>query len=306
MSYLTSIDINKRLHEHLLHYINTYDRDWFVICAQGSMNYGIMNEDSDVDTKVLVIPSLEDIAFNRKPISHTLEMPDNGEHVDCKDVREYFKVLRKSNINFVEILFTDYYIVNNKYYDFWNLLLKNAEKIARINPYAAVACTKGMAYSKRKALTHPLPGFGYNPKELSHLIRLNYFLKRYIDGEPYKDCIYPKAERVRKQLIDWKNTGCGLNKEEAEVKADELVENIVTVADDFCSKHSNENNFTIDALLNEILYNIIRCSLIRELIEKESNISTDGFKLKLLQMEEKNKELENLISWYKYPESMGR
>ena len=42
MSYLTSIDINKRLHEHLLHYINTYNRDWFVICAQGSMNYGIM------------------------------------------------------------------------------------------------------------------------------------------------------------------------------------------------------------------------------------------------------------------------
>ena len=24
MSYLTDIDINKRLHEHLLHYINTY------------------------------------------------------------------------------------------------------------------------------------------------------------------------------------------------------------------------------------------------------------------------------------------
>lgn len=306
MPYLNDIDINKRLHEHLLHYINTYDRDWFVICAQGSMNYGIMNENSDVDTKVLVIPSLRDIAFNRKPISHTLEMPDNGEHVDCKDVREYFKILRKSNINFVEILFTDYYIINNKYYDFWNLLLKNAEKIARINPYAAVACTKGMAYNKRKCLTHPLPEFGYNPKELSHLVRLNYFLKWYIEGKPYKDCIYPEAKWIREWLVDWKNTGCGLNKEEAEAKADELVENIVTIADDFCSKHSNENNFTTDSLLDGILYNIIRRSLIQELIEKESNISTDGSKLKLLQIKEKNKKLENLISWNKYPESMGR
>lgn len=108
MSYKNDIDINKRLHEHALYAINTYNKDWFVLCLQGSQNYGMSDENSDIDSKMLLIPSLDDLVLNKPAINHTLEMPDNQEHVDCKDVRDYFKIFRKSNINFVEILFTDY------------------------------------------------------------------------------------------------------------------------------------------------------------------------------------------------------
>ena len=272
MPYLNDVDINKRLHEHLLYYVNTYNKDWFVLCLQGSQNYGVFDKESDIDSKVLVIPSLEDIVLNRKPISHTLEMPDNQEHVDCKDVREYFKIFRKSNINFVEILFTDYYIVNNKYYDLWNRLRENAEGLARMNPYAAVSCMKGMASEKRHALCHEYPSrmpwiekFGYDPKQLSHLIRISYFLKWYIEGKPYKDCIYPERKWIREWLLEWKRTGCGLNKEEAEAKADEVMEGIIKMADDFRKTCPNENDPTMNALLDETLYDLISRSLKEEL-----------------------------------------
>lgn len=272
MPYLNDIDINKRLHEHLLHYINTYNKDWFVICLQGSQNYNMADEESDIDSKVLVIPSLEDIVLNRKPISNTLEMPDNQEHVDCKDVREYFKIFRKSNINFVEILFTDYYIINNKYYDLWNRLRENAEGLARINPYAAVSCMKGMASEKRHALCHEYPSriywiekFGYDPKQLSHLARINYFIKWYVEGKPYKDCICFENNHIRDSLLECKRNGWGLSKEQAEVKADELMENIIEIADDFRKDHPNENDPLMDSLLNETLYDLISRSLKAEL-----------------------------------------
>jgi predicted nucleotidyltransferase len=272
MPYLNDVDINKRLHEHLLYYINTYNKDWFVLCLQGSQNYGVSDKESDIDSKLLVIPSLEDIVLNRKPVNHTLEMPDNQEHVDCKDVREYFKIFRKSNINFVEILFTDYYIVNNKYYDLWNRLRENAEGLARMNPYAAVSCMEGMAIQKRHALCHEYPSrmpwiekFGYDPKQLSHLIRISYFLKWYIEGKLYKDCIYPEKKWLREWLLEWKRTGCGLNKEEAEAKADEVMENIITMADNFRKTCPNENDPITDSLLDEILYDLISRSLKEEL-----------------------------------------
>ena len=97
-----TINIDKRLHEHALYALNTYNKDWFVLCLQGSQNYGMADEESDVDSKMLILPTLEDLVLNNKPISHTLEMPDNQEHIDIKDAREYFKIFRKSNINFVE------------------------------------------------------------------------------------------------------------------------------------------------------------------------------------------------------------
>ena len=272
--YKTSQDIQKRLHEHALYAINTYNKDWFVICLQGSQNYGIVDEESDVDSKMLLIPSLEDLVLNKAAISHTLEMPDNKEHVDCKDTRDYFKIFRKSNINFVEILFTDYWIVNNKYYDLWAELRYKAEDLARINPYAAVSCMKGMAAEKRHALCHEYPSrmsiiekFGYDPKQLSHLARINYFVKYYVEGKPYKDCIYIPNRFIRETLLDCKRDGWGLTKEQAEIQADEYLNNIIEIADNFRKNHENKNDPELDEFLNDILYKLISRSLKEQLNE---------------------------------------
>lgn len=260
--------INNRLREHLAYFKETYSQDWFVIALQGSQNYGIADEESDIDSKILVIPQLEDIIFNRKPISNTLEMPDNNEHVDCKDIREYFKIFRKSNINFVEILFTDYWIVNNQYQDLWLTLRQNAEELARMNRFAAVSCMGGMAHEKFKAMTHEYPSrmhmiekFGYDPKQLSHLVRIFYFVQMYINNTPYIDCIYPKDESIRNFLLQLKRDGNGLDKQSAIDYASTIVDAIDTIVTKFRLDHYNHMDEEMDELLNNVLYDTMRRSL---------------------------------------------
>lgn len=264
--------IEDRLHKHLEYALSIYNKDWFVICLQGSQNYGLADKESDIDSKLLILPSFEDIVLNTKPISHTLEMPDNQEHVDVKDTREYFKIFRKSNINFVEILFTDYWIVNPKYTDLWLELRSRAEELARINPYAAVSCMKGMASEKRHALCHNYPSridyinkFGYDPKQLSHLWRIAYFIKFYTLGWDYKDCIYLDNSGIREMLRQCKRDGLGFSKEEAELKADELLEYICDTANNYRAIHLNKNNEELDNFLNNVLYRLLTRSYKEEL-----------------------------------------
>ena len=81
------------------------------IFLQGSQNYRLDTSNSDVDTKLIVVPSFKDICLNKKPIS-TTHVLDNNEHLDAKDIRLYCQCFRKQNLNFLEILFTPYYYVN--------------------------------------------------------------------------------------------------------------------------------------------------------------------------------------------------
>ena len=77
----------------------------------GSQNYELDYSGSDVDSKAIILPTLNDIVFNRQPVSTTLDM-GNGCLCDVKDIRKMFECFKKQNINFVELLFTQYYILN--------------------------------------------------------------------------------------------------------------------------------------------------------------------------------------------------
>ena len=87
---------------------------------QGSGNYGLDYEGSDVDTKCIITPDFKEIALNRKPLS-TTHIRKNEEHIDLKDIRLYIQTFRKQNLNFLEILFTPYTIFpNEKFLAQWN------------------------------------------------------------------------------------------------------------------------------------------------------------------------------------------
>lgn len=171
------------------------------VFLQGSQNYNLAYEDSDIDTKAIVLPCLYNVIMAEKPISYTHVNPDNS-HIDVKDIRLMHQCFVKQNINFLEILFTRYYYLNPKYADLYKtLVLSKAEEIAHADNYAAVNCIAGMIYEKRKALQHPYPTliekinkFGYDPKQLHHILRCEEFLNRYITGEPFADCLIPKYD----------------------------------------------------------------------------------------------------------------
>lgn len=142
-----------------------------------------------------MLPSFSDFVLNAKPLS-TTHIMENNEHVDFKDIRLMFDCIKKQNVNFVEILFTPYSIINPEYADLFQPVLDAREEIARYNNYAGMNCIMGMALEKQKAMEHPYPAtmdkieaFGYDPKQLHHALRLREFMTRYEAGEPYADCL---------------------------------------------------------------------------------------------------------------------
>ena len=123
----------------------------FGVFLQGSQNYDLDYDGSDIDTKCIILPKFEDIVLKNNPVSTTHINPDNS-HIDLKDIRLMWECFKKQNINFLEILFTDYYIVNSQYEELWNKMRLWAEDIAHYNNYASVNCIAGMVMKKNEEL----------------------------------------------------------------------------------------------------------------------------------------------------------
>lgn len=153
--------IMARMREHLVPVLEHCRGGWVGLFLQGSQNYNLDYEGSDIDTKAIMLPSFSDFVLNAKPLS-TTHIMENNEHVDFKDIRLMFDCIKKQNVNFVEILFTPYSIINPEYADLFQPVLDAREEIARYNNYAGMNCIA---------------------------LRLREFMTRYEAGEPYADCL---------------------------------------------------------------------------------------------------------------------
>ena len=261
--------ILNRVYAHYLESLNYFSENQIVGCfLQGSQNYKLDYENSDVDTKLIVVPTLKEVCLNAKPVSST-HARANSEHIDFKDIRLYIETFRKQNLNFLEILFTDYLILPSLYAEQWSRLIAERERVARMNPVRAVKSMKGIAMEKFHAMERRYPTkidiidkFGYDGKQVSHLIRVENFLEHYINGEPYKDCIIPSSE-IRDRLLAYKRQEIPL--EEARVEATETLARVEALATAFSANRKEEEDQEMRELLNDVCYNIMKISIEKEL-----------------------------------------
>lgn len=239
------------------------------VFLQGSQNYGLDYEGSDIDTKCILAPSWEDLCFNRKAVS-TTHVLDNEEHLDAKDIRLYMQCFRKQNLNFVEILFTPYKIINPMYADFWNKLVENNELIARYDPVGAVKTMKGIAMEKFHAMKHEYPSkvelikkFGYDPKQLHHLLRVDEYLGRYIEGEQYADCLISQMSDYLHDVKRIKDDKAFYTLEEAENLANVVLAHVTGLADAYCGDlgKGERVNPAVDVLLDSVQKDIMTKSI---------------------------------------------
>jgi predicted nucleotidyltransferase len=237
------------------------------IFLQGSQNYNLDYDGSDIDTKAIVIPSFKDFVLNKKPASTTLILPSN-EHIDVKDIRLMHECFRKQNINFIEILFTKYKYLNLEYANLYKPMFDNNEKIAHYNNYAAINCIAGMVYEKHKAMEHPYPTliekiekYGYDSKQLHHILRCEEFLKRYINGVPYAECLIPTKPQ---HLIDIKASYIYTLEE-----AREIANNCEFIVKDVKQKYMDSHQVIIDdkvdEIMNNVLFDVLKCSFKEEI-----------------------------------------
>lgn len=273
MNYHSDEYINNQIKRHNNEALKFYHDSQIVgIFCQGSPNYGLDFENSDIDTKLILIPTFKDLAFNKKPIS-TTHILENNEHLDAKDLRLYFQTFVKQNLNFLEILFTPYHITNPIYAEYWDQLIENRELIAHMNPYRAVMSMYGIAQEKYHAMKHEYPSkveiiaqHGFDGKQVSHLLRVEDYLERYIAKELYENCLKPSPEIVDK-LMAYKKQEIPLAIAEEEAKT--AINHIIEMKNDFCSKTKDEVNQEAENLLNEVQYSIVERAITIEFAEKE-------------------------------------
>jgi hypothetical protein len=147
----------------------------------GSGNYGLDTEQSDVDTVLLVTPTLDQL-INGEMVTYETTTNDTW-HIVVKDIRLWYQSLTKPSISILETLFTDYKIVNPKYKDEWDLLTAAREDLVRLHPLALANNIRGMAKNEHKRIHDGREDY---PKCLSHLFRLEYLLLNYMATKNYE------------------------------------------------------------------------------------------------------------------------
>ena len=199
----------------LSHYKDLLEEKGYTILyigLYGSQNYNLDDEQSDIDCKAIILPTLHDIIF-RKTTSKVIEC-ENGS-IDVKDLITFYNVIKKGNFSYVEAIDTEYSI-GDKY-------LKDLFKQIRPNLKSLL----GAMYEKRKALTHEYPSkheefekWGFDPKQYHHIIRLSHLLQH--NNGSFSYIVYD--ESLGKDMIEIKRNAVGYTKEFVEKDSDKIIE----------------------------------------------------------------------------------
>ena len=259
--------IMQNVREHYNEALEYFPEDRIVgIFYQGSGNYGLDYEGFDVDTKLIVTPTFKDIAMNKKAVS-TTHIRANDEHIDFKDIRLYIQTFRKQNLNFLEILFTPYSIINPLYKEQWDRLVNAREAIAHYSPVQAIKSMKGIAMERYHAMEHHYPArmawiekFGYDPKQFHHLWRVEEYIERYINGESYADCLISKQPGIL-QSAKIGNWTLG----DARWMAKASIDHIDQMCKEYLETCNQEVDKEVDVLLDDVQYNIMKIAIKKEI-----------------------------------------
>ena len=160
------------------------------VFCYGSWNYNTALENSDVDTKCILIPNLYSLAIKPYEVKH-LHIDD--EVCECMSIMHMVANWKKQNINFVEIMFTDYCIINPLYQEVWYGYFSK-EMRERIARYDIAAAVKSMSH---QAL-HTMHQDPTDLKKLMNTARIANTLANLVTNrdKSYKDIIW-QNENIR-------------------------------------------------------------------------------------------------------------
>jgi hypothetical protein len=155
------------------------------------------------------------------------------------------------------------------------MLVENREAIAHYDIHRAIKSMKGIALEKYHAMEHKYPSkidiidkYGYDSKQLHHLLRVEEYLARYIAGEPYESCLIP-SETMSLYLRAIKEHNDFFSLEQARDLANTSIQNIETLCEHGLSLYPEGYNPEVEELLKEVQYEIMKFGIAVELVEEE-------------------------------------
>lgn len=161
-----------------------YNVSYMTLYGAQNYNMDIYSDgyQSDFDYKAIIIPSLDDLVSNDKPLSKVIDI-ENGQ-IDVKDIRVFFATLMKCNPAYVECLMSKNWVGEDMFLEIRKLM---PQFVWEMRDHFIKACY-GMICEKHKALQHPYPTliekiekFGYDPKQLHHMLRIEKMMNDFKD-----------------------------------------------------------------------------------------------------------------------------
>lgn len=192
-------DVMARVKKHYDSAVRRYGEEAVLgVFLYGSWNYNTNTSDSDVDTKCILIPNIYHLAIKPYEVKHLHVWPDSEEKdfevCECMSIMHMAANWKKQNINFLEIMFTPYCIINPLYKDFWEkrFSMEDREKVARYDLRQAI-------HSMAHQALHTIQQNPEDPKKHMNAMRISYTLARILDTDmPYWECL--QQQEVVKSL----------------------------------------------------------------------------------------------------------
>jgi predicted nucleotidyltransferase len=214
----------------------------------GSHNYNLNTPESDKDYKVFFYPSFDDLYSGEK---YSKAKTSETEDVEYHDIRKLPDMLWKSNVNFVEVLFSQEVI---RYDGLYNALHSKREEIAQMNlPYLYDACM-GMFYKKKKEFERDLYKDDWKKvcKHVMSATRIVEFLERYISSNwNFKEAIYYNNNEFNRNFLLNIRNGSFKSEDEFKVILDGSEKLLTCIKDIYKSKKE-------DLETKEWLYKVVR------------------------------------------------
>ena len=246
--------VMQRLQEQYDYIKNFYNEDNLLgIFLYGSQNYGFATDESDVDSKVILIPSFEELCLEKSWLSKEHHYPETDEHIEVKDIRTFVDNWKKQNINFIEVLYTEYCIINPKYEAlFKKYFIDNREEIAHYDEKKAVMSMSHQAM-------HTLRQDMEDKKKLHNAARLWNFLTSYIGGVEYQTCLCPTG-KLHGYLWSLKYDDDFFTEGGRRREAEVVLQKLQDLVDEWDLKDS-EYNAELDSLMKQGILDLIQCGL---------------------------------------------
>lgn len=217
----------------------------------GSQNYGCALDTSDIDVKAIVIPSVQQMIHGDTEIKLTIKGP--GGELTVFDIVSMHKSFKKQNINFMEILFTEFRIINPKYEKLYSPMFEEREHIARMNPFRCIHAQYGNAENKYKKFLNPcvsnaerIEKYGYDNKALADVLRYEDFISKFLNLRNYSDCLIAS----RPDYLKWLKTGDSIYSLE---EATQIMEKAYNHINEMCMNAIREGEDKCDSLTLNII-----------------------------------------------------
>ena len=228
----------------------TNDRVPVLKALVGSHNYNLNTPESDKDYKLFVLPTFDDL-YSRN--DYTTSINSKEEDIVIYDIRKLSSLFFKSNVNYIEILYSKELKIllpkNHVSYKDIKSIIERREEICKMNmPYLFHAC-KGTYFNKRKMMLNNgkdhVESLGYAPKHAMSAYRIMDFLARYkhfieINAEhPFELAINYFYEKDKEELLNIRRGIYSLEQIESILKA-KYRRTIATCEEFYITQEPNE------------------------------------------------------------------